>query len=73
MDVESRYLLLLDSTVHGSTPLHFAARSGSMECVRELLAWGAERNVRDINGYSSDSHILILVTLVILLEILSYM
>lgn len=53
LDAESRYPLLLYRTVHGSTPLHFAARSGSMECVRELLAWGAERNVRDVNGYAS--------------------
>ena len=34
----------------GSTPLHLAARSGSLDCVRELLAWGADRLQRDSSG-----------------------
>ena len=34
----------------GSSPLHLAARSGSLECVRELLAWGAERLQVDSAG-----------------------
>lgn len=34
----------------GNTPLHFAARAGSLECVRELLAWGADRLLRDSSG-----------------------
>lgn len=35
----------------GSTPLHLAARAGSLDCIRELLAWGAERLQRDDLGY----------------------
>lgn len=35
----------------GSTPLHLAARSGSLDCIRELLAWGADRLQRDASGY----------------------
>ncbi|KAJ4851505.1 putative E3 ubiquitin-protein ligase xbat31 [Turnera subulata] len=34
----------------GSTPLHLAARGGSLECIRELLAWGADRLHRDASG-----------------------
>lgn len=34
----------------GSTPLHLAARGGSLDCVRELLAWGADRLQRDSSG-----------------------
>lgn len=34
----------------GSTPLHLAARSGSLECVRILLAWGADRLQLDSSG-----------------------
>ncbi|GMH12288.1 hypothetical protein Nepgr_014129 [Nepenthes gracilis] len=34
----------------GSTPLHLAARGGSLECIRELLAWGADRLQRDGSG-----------------------
>lgn len=34
----------------GSTPLHLAARGGSLDCVRELLAWGADRIQRDTSG-----------------------
>lgn len=34
----------------GSTPLHFAARGGSLECIRELLAWGADRLQPDAFG-----------------------
>ncbi|OAE30644.1 hypothetical protein AXG93_3016s1280 [Marchantia polymorpha subsp. ruderalis] len=37
---------------HGSTPIHCAARGGSLECVRELLAWGADRTQRDLTGYT---------------------
>ncbi|CAM6121588.1 unnamed protein product [Calypogeia fissa] len=37
---------------HGSSPIHCAARGGSVECVRELLAWGADRNQRDVTGYT---------------------
>lgn len=37
----------------GSTPLHLAARGGSIDCIRELLAWGADRLQRDSSGYSS--------------------
>ena len=36
----------------GSTPLHLAARGGSLDCIRELLAWGADRIQRDASGYS---------------------
>jgi len=35
----------------GSTPLHLAARGGSLDCIRELLAWGADRIQRDSSGY----------------------
>ncbi|KAK4776181.1 hypothetical protein SAY87_024142 [Trapa incisa] len=34
----------------GSAPLHLAARGGSLDCVRELLAWGANRLQRDASG-----------------------
>ncbi|PON85614.1 Cdk-activating kinase assembly factor [Trema orientale] len=34
----------------GSTPLHLAARGGSLDCIRELLAWGADRLHRDSSG-----------------------
>ncbi|KAK1384967.1 hypothetical protein POM88_022702 [Heracleum sosnowskyi] len=34
----------------GSTPLHLAARGGSMDFIRELLAWGADRHQRDSSG-----------------------
>ncbi|CAN4119894.1 unnamed protein product [Withania somnifera] len=34
----------------GSTPLHLAARGGSLDCIRELLAWGADRLHRDASG-----------------------
>ncbi|GFS37888.1 hypothetical protein Acr_00g0054590 [Actinidia rufa] len=34
----------------GSTPLHLAARGGSLDCIRELLAWGADRLQRDASG-----------------------
>ncbi|KAJ3688242.1 hypothetical protein LUZ61_017406 [Rhynchospora tenuis] len=34
----------------GSTPLHLAARGGWVDCVRELLAWGADRLHRDSAG-----------------------
>ncbi|KAL3683068.1 hypothetical protein R1sor_001090 [Riccia sorocarpa] len=37
---------------HGSSPLHYAARGGSLESVRELLAWGADRSQRDLIGYT---------------------
>ncbi|KAK9126999.1 hypothetical protein Scep_015845 [Stephania cephalantha] len=33
-----------------SSPLHLAARGGSLDCVRELLAWGADRLQRDSSG-----------------------
>lgn len=36
----------------GSTPLHFAARGGSIECVKELLAWGADRLQRNSQGHT---------------------
>lgn len=35
----------------GSTPLHLAARGGSLDCIRKLLAWGADRLQRDASGY----------------------
>ncbi|KAL2631535.1 hypothetical protein R1flu_016221 [Riccia fluitans] len=38
---------------HGSSPLHYAARGGSLDCVQELLAWGADRAQRDLIGYTS--------------------
>ncbi|KAL9672541.1 hypothetical protein QQ045_028792 [Rhodiola kirilowii] len=34
----------------GSTPLHLAARAGSLDCIRKLLAWGADRVQRDSAG-----------------------
>uniref|UniRef100_A0A804PRL8 RING-type E3 ubiquitin transferase n=1 Tax=Zea mays TaxID=4577 RepID=A0A804PRL8_MAIZE len=34
----------------GSTSLHLAARSGSLDCTRKLLAWGADRLRRDSAG-----------------------
>uniref|UniRef100_A0A7N0TDD4 RING-type E3 ubiquitin transferase n=1 Tax=Kalanchoe fedtschenkoi TaxID=63787 RepID=A0A7N0TDD4_KALFE len=34
----------------GSTPLHLAARAGSLDCIRKLLAWGADRVQRDSSG-----------------------
>lgn len=39
----------------GSTPLHLAAKGGSLDCIRELLAWGADRLQRDASGYISFS------------------
>lgn len=35
----------------GSTPLHLAARGGHLDCVRDLLAWGADRLHTDSAGY----------------------
>ncbi|KAG6504154.1 hypothetical protein ZIOFF_036485 [Zingiber officinale] len=34
----------------GSTPLHLAAHGGSLDCVRTLLAWGADQLQRDSSG-----------------------
>jgi len=34
----------------GSTPLHMAARGGSLDCVRMLLAYGADRLQLDSSG-----------------------
>ncbi|GMI84077.1 XB3 ortholog 1 in Arabidopsis thaliana [Hibiscus trionum] len=34
----------------GSSPLHLAARGGSLDCIRQLLAWGADRLQRDVSG-----------------------
>ncbi|PRQ54500.1 putative ankyrin repeat-containing domain-containing protein [Rosa chinensis] len=34
----------------GSTPLHLAARGGSLDCIQGLLAWGADRAQRDGSG-----------------------
>ncbi|KAK1378327.1 hypothetical protein POM88_025071 [Heracleum sosnowskyi] len=34
----------------GSTPLHLAARGGSVDFIRELLAWGADQHQRDSSG-----------------------
>ncbi|KAI3917755.1 hypothetical protein MKW98_021517, partial [Papaver atlanticum] len=34
----------------GSTPLHLDARGGSLDYIRELLAWGADRLQRDSSG-----------------------
>jgi ankyrin repeat protein len=34
----------------GSTPLHLAARGGNLDCVRQLLSWGADRLQRDSVG-----------------------
>ncbi|XP_016541967.1 putative E3 ubiquitin-protein ligase XBAT31 [Capsicum annuum] len=36
----------------GSTPLHLAARAGFLDCIRELLAWGADRVQRDHSGFN---------------------
>jgi hypothetical protein len=51
----SSWLQLLTCTVRrcrfpGSTSLHLAARSGSLDCTRKLLAWGADRLRRDSAG-----------------------
>ena len=32
---------------HGATPLHYAARNGNIECVRHLLAAGAQKEIKD--------------------------
>lgn len=45
--------LVCDFRFPGSTPLHLAARGGWVDCVRELLAWGADRLQRDSAGYFS--------------------
>lgn len=45
------YSCLHENSFPGSTPLHLAARAGSLDCIRELLAWGAERLQRDDLGY----------------------
>lgn len=44
-------LKMLFISFPGSTPLHLAARGGSVDCIRELLAWGADRHQRDSSGY----------------------
>lgn len=41
----------MPSPGHGSTPLQFAAYGGSVDCITELLAWGADRSHRNIAGY----------------------
>ncbi|KAL8470925.1 hypothetical protein ACS0TY_033487 [Phlomoides rotata] len=35
----------------GSTPLHLATRSGSLDYIRELLAWGVDRLQIDAARY----------------------
>ncbi|MED6205848.1 hypothetical protein PIB30_021484 [Stylosanthes scabra] len=43
-DNERNITLILRNTIYlGSMPLHMAARGGSVDCVRMLLAWGADR------------------------------
>ena len=56
---------LLFFSCPGSTPLHLAARGGSLDCIRKLLAWGADRLQRDASGYS-------LILLLIWMSKLSY-
>jgi len=34
------------------TPLHWAALTGANNCCQYLLAWGANPNVQDGNGYT---------------------
>ena len=34
------------------TPLHFAAKGGNVSCVRLLLAFGADPNAKDGDGYT---------------------
>lgn len=34
------------------TPLHYAARGGHLQCLRLLLRYGADPNVRDSDGYT---------------------
>lgn len=55
----------------GSTPLHLAARGGSLDCIRELLAWGADRLHRDASGYVFFLSILIFSRMLMLVK-LSY-
>ncbi|KAG6492593.1 hypothetical protein ZIOFF_047558 [Zingiber officinale] len=45
-----RCLKLLVLIHSGSTPLHLAARGGSLDCVHTLLAWGADLLQRDSSG-----------------------
>ena len=35
-------------------PVHLAARSGDLDCIRKLLAWGADRLQRDSAGGELD-------------------
>ncbi|WVZ95855.1 hypothetical protein U9M48_041566 [Paspalum notatum var. saurae] len=45
-----RALLSAACRFPGSTSLHLAARSGNLDCIRKLLAWGADRLQRDSAG-----------------------
>ncbi|KAE8733750.1 putative E3 ubiquitin-protein ligase XBAT31 [Hibiscus syriacus] len=40
----------VDILFPGSTPLHLAAKGGSLNCIRKLLAWGADHLQRDASG-----------------------
>ena len=43
----------------GGTPLHWAARENSKECLKLLLAYGAEVNAKmKVNNFKNDSNMI---------------
>ena len=50
--VERRHINLNEAGVDGMLPLHRAASTGSLECVKLLVEKGANINVYDSNGIS---------------------
>ena len=41
---------------HGSTPLMFAAKSGHIHCLHELIVSGAQLNIQNKNGNTATMH-----------------
>ena len=48
--IDEHFPVNMKNAVHGGTPLHHAAISNSLECVKLLLAAGALPNAQDVGG-----------------------